>query len=411
MVIAFLLITIKVRKVYIIKVDVIVALSHELIEVNSFNEESENSVEKYLRKTLKPCLDLPLVQGNHNSMPNSGPLPQPQHIHHQSECILQQETPSFEISSPHAMEVAKRRRDMEIMVEPISISTPRADDTLSINSDRSNEATSLEASPNKSRRLYIMRHGERVDFTFGTWIPYCFDEFNNYVRKDLNMPRKLPRRQRCPDGWQNDSPLTNIGLYQAKLTGEALLECNARIDHVYCSPAYRCVQTCISTLEGLHSRNKFKVKLEPGLFEWMAWYPDGVPDWMSKSELLDADYNIDTSYQPFISDTKLNECVKETTEEFYTRNYETLRKIIGTTKGNILIVAHATTLDTCTRQLIGAEPRSTNELRQVIHKIPYCSLGVVEEMETGVWKLVEPECLPVTHSKNPRFEWNVLTAT
>lgn len=63
----------------------------------------------------------------------------------------------------------------------------------------------------------------------------------------------------------------------------------------------------------------------------MAWYPDGVPDWMSKSELLDADYNIDTSYQPFISDTKLNECVKETTEEFYTRNYETLRKIIGTT--------------------------------------------------------------------------------
>lgn len=57
-------------------------------------------------------------------------------------------------------------------------------------------------------------------------------------------------RQRSPEGWQNDSPLTNIGLFQAKLTGEALLECNVRIDHVYCSPAYRCIQTCISTLEG-----------------------------------------------------------------------------------------------------------------------------------------------------------------
>ncbi|XP_054081115.1 ecdysteroid-phosphate phosphatase isoform X2 [Zeugodacus cucurbitae] len=367
--------------------NVIVGLSHELIE------------------------DLPIVQSNHNLMQNSSQLTKSQPINHQPQCILIQEKPSLEISSPHAMEVAKRRRDMEIMVEPISISTPHADDTLSINSERSNEGTSLEVSTNKSRRLYIMRHGERVDFTFGTWIPYCFDEFNNYVRKDLNMPRKLPRRQRCPDGWQNDSPLTNIGLYQAKLTGEALLDCNARIDHVYCSPAYRCVQTCISTLEGLHSRNKFKIKLEPGLFEWMAWYPDGVPDWMSRSELLEADYNIDTSYHPFISANKLNECVKETTEEFYTRNFETVRKIIETTKGNILIVAHATTLDTCTRQLIGAGPRSTNELRQVIHKIPYCSLGAVEEMDTGDWKLVEPECLPVTHSKNPRFEWNVLTAT
>lgn len=81
---------------------------------------------------------------------------------------------------------------------------------------------------------------------------------------------------------------------------------------------------------GLHLRNKFEVKLEPGLFEWMAWYPEGVPDWMSKSELLEADYNIDTSYQPFISVNKLNECVKETTEEFYTRNFETIRNIIET---------------------------------------------------------------------------------
>lgn len=81
----------------------------------------------------------------------------------------------------------------------------------------------------------------------------------------------------------------------------------------------------------MHLRPKFKVKVEPGLFEWMAWYPEGVPDWLSISELAQADYNVDTNYQPFMTANKLNDCIKETTEEFYTRNYEIMRKIIETT--------------------------------------------------------------------------------
>ena len=39
------------------------------------------------------------------------------------------------------------------------------------------------------------------------------------------------------------------------------------------------------------------IHVEPGLFEWLAWYQDAMPDFMSDTELAEAGYNIDLSHK------------------------------------------------------------------------------------------------------------------
>ncbi|XP_052891351.1 protein UBASH3A homolog isoform X2 [Anopheles moucheti] len=272
-----------------------------------------------------------------------------------------------------------------------------------------------------TRKVYIMRHGERIDFTFGTWVPYCFDEAGNYIRKDLNMPRTLPARK--PSLWKRDSPLTNVGRYQALLVGEGMKDAGVRIEKVYCSPSFRCIQTATSVLEGLGLKATLPICIEPGLFEWLAWYQDGIPEWLSNEELIAADYNIATDYKPMTTAEDLKEQFHEKLSEFYCRNSDIAESIISTTEGNVLIVGHATTLDTCSRFIIGEKIRSTNDMGRIMQKVSYCSLAVMESDGTagtagdadsknsvkGHWKLAVPPCDPVTHTNNNRFDYKVLS--
>lgn len=46
----------------------------------------------------------------------------------------------------------------------------------------------------KISRVFVMRHGERMDLTFDNWLDKCLDDEGGYKQLDLNMPETLPKR-------------------------------------------------------------------------------------------------------------------------------------------------------------------------------------------------------------------------
>ncbi|XP_053728500.1 ubiquitin associated and SH3 domain containing Bb isoform X2 [Synchiropus splendidus] len=258
------------------------------------------------------------------------------------------------------------------------------------------------------RTVFVCRHGERMDVVFGKhWLSLCSDSKGRYVRSNLNMPPSLPLWGGQRD-YDMDAPITVLGSMQARLVGEALMESSTIIDQLYCSPSLRCIQTAQNILRGMQLDGKMKIRVEPGLFEWTKWVSGScLPAWMSPAELAAAHFSVDTTYRPLLPANKLT--VSESYESYMSRSHQVTKDILSeckTSGSTVLIVAHASSLEACTRQLQGRSPQSAKDFIQVVRKIPYLGLCSCEEQgDSGMWQLVDPPILPLTHGPNPTFDW------
>jgi len=257
-----------------------------------------------------------------------------------------------------------------------------------------------------SRKVLVVRHGERVDFTFGSWVDFSFSEDGTYIQKDLNMPESLHIRPEGISGWIKDTPLTNIGVYQGFLVGKSLK--NAGLSAIFCSPAYRCIQTASAILEGAGIQD-ISINVEPGLFEWLSWYKENLPDFIKPSVLKELNFDVNVEYEPIFTVDTLKQNPRESLAEFYERNYIVSKKVTEYHFGNILVVGHGTNVETSTRFLMGRPMRVSLDLSRIMRNIPYCSLIAIEQDEESKnWKLVEPPTLPLTHTNNGAFDWNII---
>ena len=161
--------------------------------------------------------------------------------------------------------------------------------------------------------------------------------------------------------------------------------------------------------------------------------------------IVKAGYNIDENYEPYISADELQDAQAqlqqpESVEQYYTRNFFVTRcilqatepgKKIGSGGGNLLFVAHAASLDACSRQVVGKEPRSLSQMMAIVREVAYCGVALLEEDEDEedtkslmssvadgmsvksfkkkkLWKMKETPFPPLTHCSNSRFDSKIL---
>ncbi|CAF4007299.1 unnamed protein product [Rotaria sordida] len=268
-------------------------------------------------------------------------------------------------------------------------------------------------------RLFCIRHGERVDFAFGpSWPELAFDKAGNYHRINLNMPLSLPRRRNPFRDFIGDSPITEIGISQARLTGEALAANDCLAQYCYSSPSLRCIQTAHYILQGMGVEDRVKIRVEPGLFEFLGWYERGLPSFFNSSNInineeIEEEnnlYNIDKNYRPIISLEKLSRDEKYI--DYYNRSFKVTQQITDKHKltgANIFFIGHAATLEVCTRQLCSFPPRSYSDFNSVIRKVSYLGLQLCERNPTdGQWTLKTPPIPPLQHANNISYDWQMM---
>jgi len=250
------------------------------------------------------------------------------------------------------------------------------------------QQSSNQSTDDCDMRLFIIRHGERIDRFFGAnWYKLAFDQYDQYRPYHRNFPSSLPFRSNTYF-WALDTPLTVSGLTSAEKLGRILGSNNFQPTYVYSSPAMRCILTAIQILKGLKLEKKIPIRIEPGLLEFGA-SRFGMEIFFRPNDWHKYGINIDLSYQPIIT----NIPPMEREDTYYLRSKYVIREIEKRHKNssndvlNIFLIAHATSPETLTWDLIGKQP-NVNDLYKVSLEIAYLQTVITErKRDKKFWSL------------------------
>ncbi len=187
--------------------------------------------------------------------------------------------------------------------------------------------------------MFFTRHGERLDNIDPDWL----------------------KKTKCsPD----DTPLADRGRIQAAEL--AIRMTNEPVQHIFCSPFQRCVETAHIIAQKIN----LSIKVEPGICEVLHQFPPGC---MTLEELKVRFPAIDLDYNPtLIPDKQENHEL-----DCFSRVKRTVRSIREKYSGNILFVGHAASVAGMTRAFV-----------KTPHFVGLCTLTRIDPhpLKSGKWK-------------------------
>ena len=239
--------------------------------------------------------------------------------------------------------------------------------TVDDETGRNGSTAEASAALDDSRRVYLVRHAERVDRIFPRWLVLGFPapeeaegegKARAWTPYDLNLPLGLERR---PGGFQQyaaDPPVTEMGRLGAGLVGRGLGLLGHVWAGVYASPQLRCVQTAAVLCKAAGIR--LPIKVEPGLWDSPAALPAHV---FSAEELAAAGYPVSRDYAPVLGLEALRNRSKESGKETARRLGDVVEKLAERkpAQGALLLVGPAGMLDGGGRRLLGHPAAATDE--------------------------------------------------
>ncbi|BFZ54064.1 C6 zinc cluster transcription factor-like protein [Savitreella phatthalungensis] len=174
--------------------------------------------------------------------------------------------------------------------------------------------------------IYITRHGFRTNWENTKWSP-------------------------SPTGIDRDPPLSSYGVAQAQEMANHLQKLDPRIDRIYCSPFYRCLQTIKYTSEALN----LPIHVDNGIGEWYGVTTGRHPSPASKQKLKTFFPTIDVGYEPSLIPTTKG----ETMADIHERVKRAMELVVQDAERNdckaIVLCTHAATNIALGRALTGEE--------------------------------------------------------